>query len=71
MGKKWIRALCELYCALFYLALNFNPSSSRSSWLSFHRSCESIRIVCDAEYRADARCRRAICPAFRRDLACL
>src|SRR5262245_8399552 len=46
-------------------------ASSRSSWLSFHRSRESIRNVCDAAYRVDASRRRAICAAIRRDLACL
>jgi len=46
-------------------------TSSRSSWLSFHRSRESIRNVCDAVFRVDASGRRAICPAIRRGLAYL
>ena len=41
-------------------------ASSRSSWLSFHRSRESIRNVYDVEYRVDASRRRAIFPTIRR-----
>ena len=50
----------------------FDPQSASSSpWLNFHRSRESIRNVCDVEYRVDASRRRAICPAIRRGPLCL